>query len=256
MAEINNTPWNERHAYLIYPYEEKQATTFEKDFHVSPFMSMDQSYEWQFSKPENELKVHMKNFESSKLMFFAHLNLKREELTSSSMFKVLFLYPFITFKVIALIYLHAAFLKLKGIPFFRSSKNPNLMNIPQRQIQRPAPQRTILPFRKIIHSYFKQCKQGGLFLVEGNEHHFFGDPEAKEVSTMTIHHPSAYRYFFWSGSLGAAEAYGKGLWESSDLTQCLQFFTKNIGVVSDIESNQNWYMKPFAKAMEWFKKTT
>ena len=43
VAEVTNTPWGERHAYVLPP-----ATTgdgFDKALHVSPFMGMDQRYD-------------------------------------------------------------------------------------------------------------------------------------------------------------------------------------------------------------------
>ncbi|MCG8455909.1 MAG: DUF1365 domain-containing protein [Holophagales bacterium] len=66
VAEITNTPWGERHCYVLSePVERRgEVSTFQlaKDFHVSPFMPMDQAYRWRFSNPGDRLLVHMESF--------------------------------------------------------------------------------------------------------------------------------------------------------------------------------------------------
>ncbi|MEZ5364268.1 MAG: DUF1365 domain-containing protein [Bryobacterales bacterium] len=68
VAEIHNTPWGERHCYVLTASAnengaEKRLFRFAKQFHVSPFMSMNQTYGWRFNKPGEVLAVHMENFE-------------------------------------------------------------------------------------------------------------------------------------------------------------------------------------------------
>jgi hypothetical protein len=50
VAEVNNTPWNEQHAYVLDSFENlsrgnKKHFRFSKDFHVSPFHAMEQTYD-------------------------------------------------------------------------------------------------------------------------------------------------------------------------------------------------------------------
>jgi DUF1365 family protein len=49
LAEVTNTPWGERHSYLLSGDRERPAATlygrFAKELHVSPFMGMDHVYE-------------------------------------------------------------------------------------------------------------------------------------------------------------------------------------------------------------------
>ncbi|MCA8962269.1 MAG: DUF1365 domain-containing protein, partial [Planctomycetes bacterium] len=47
VAHVSNTPWNERHAYLLRcdPDRRVQRFRFDKAFHVSPFQSMEQTYD-------------------------------------------------------------------------------------------------------------------------------------------------------------------------------------------------------------------
>lgn len=58
MAEITNTPWNERFQYVL-PASTAEVSgewltwTFDKAFHVSPFFDMDHRYRWSFTVPSD-----------------------------------------------------------------------------------------------------------------------------------------------------------------------------------------------------------
>ena len=121
VAEITNTPWDERKAYVLTPaLDEIKAGMhryqFPKSFHVSPFLPMDLDYDWRFSTPAEALNVHMRLDRSGKKVFDATLKLKAEPLTSGPMAKALISYPLMTLKVIGGIYLEALKLKMKKIP--------------------------------------------------------------------------------------------------------------------------------------------
>ena len=56
MAEVSNTPWHERHWYVLWQGNrigEPSQLRFRhpKGFHVSPFMDMDMLYEWHLHEP-------------------------------------------------------------------------------------------------------------------------------------------------------------------------------------------------------------
>jgi DUF1365 family protein len=127
VAEITNTPWKERHAYVL-PVGASERTgsawrfRFEKQFHVSPFMPMDMRYDWRFSAPGNGLHVHMENWRDGRSAFDATLNLKREELASAPLAKALLAFPLITTQVTSLIYWQALRLWWKGTPFYAHPK--------------------------------------------------------------------------------------------------------------------------------------
>jgi len=119
VAEITNTPWNERFAYVIDAARHGAAHAphgFDKRFHVSPFMPMDQRYEWRFGLPGRRLSVHMENHTQEGRVFDATLVLQRREFTTGQLYLALLGYPFLTARVIAGIYWQAARLRLKGAP--------------------------------------------------------------------------------------------------------------------------------------------
>lgn len=127
VAEINNTPWGERHAYVLdceaNPQSSSQLFRFEKDFHVSPFMPMDIYYEWAFSSPSQQLNVYMLNKHADGRMFDATLELQHKELTANNLRLALIAFPVITIKVVTAIYWQAFRLWLKRVPFYPHPTN-------------------------------------------------------------------------------------------------------------------------------------
>jgi hypothetical protein len=124
IAEVTTTPWGERHCYVI----ERSGPTgglggnMRKRMHVSPFMPMDQTYEWSSGEPGERLGVRIANRERGELVFEASLALRRRELTRAAMTTVPLTHPPQVLAAIARIYRNAARLKLKGAPFYPHPK--------------------------------------------------------------------------------------------------------------------------------------
>lgn len=123
VAEINNTPWGEQHAYVLsesmnWGTVDKKRFRFGKDFHVSPFMGMDQLYDWRFTAPQDTLTIHMDNRENENHLFDATMVMKKKKLSRGALTRVLLQYPLMTTKVIGAIYWQALKLWWKKVPFF------------------------------------------------------------------------------------------------------------------------------------------
>ena len=127
VAEVHNTPWGETHCYVldcrdVDSSNETFRFSFDKQFHVSPFMGMNQKYDWSISTPGDRLLVNMNNYEEEQIVFNAGMALEKEDINHISMARVLLNFPFMTFKVIGAIYWQALKLWFRKTPFFSHPK--------------------------------------------------------------------------------------------------------------------------------------
>ena len=123
LAEITNTPWKERHAYVLPAASgirtgEVMRFQFGKTFHVSPFWPMDMHYDWRLSEPAERLHIHMENWREERRAFDATMSLQRHAFSSASLGRALACHPLITAKVTTAIYWQALRLWVKRTPFF------------------------------------------------------------------------------------------------------------------------------------------
>ncbi|HWF33673.1 MAG TPA: DUF1365 domain-containing protein [Solirubrobacteraceae bacterium] len=125
VAEVTNTPWGERHAYVLPVGDaaDRGGThvlqgQFAKVLHVSPLMGMNQTYDWRLSEPSERISVHIESLaENGKRVFDATLSLCRSELTPRTLRRALLRYPALTMRLTARIYAHALRLRLRGAKY-------------------------------------------------------------------------------------------------------------------------------------------
>ncbi len=111
VAEVTNTPWGERHAYVASGLDSQQS----KQLHVSPFWGMNFEYEWRIGLPADRLRVSIGADREGERVFDASLSLQREPITGRSLTRLLLRHPPMTMKVSGAIYAEALRLRLKGI---------------------------------------------------------------------------------------------------------------------------------------------
>ncbi|AXI21327.1 chromosome partitioning protein ParA [Xanthomonas oryzae pv. oryzae] len=133
VAEITNTPWQQRHTYVLpvaqaRTHRDVHAWRFDKRFHVSPFMGMQHRYHWRFSVPDAQLRVHMDVLDAigddaggaidnrGTRRFDATLVLQRQPITGRTLARTLLAYPLMTVWVVIAIHWQALRLWLRGNP--------------------------------------------------------------------------------------------------------------------------------------------
>jgi uncharacterized protein len=119
LAEVSNTPWNERHYYLL---DLTQPLEHEKAFHVSPFNPIDMQYKWRIRAPAAAVggqpaNIHLEAHRGDK-HFSATLTLERVEMNSNSINRVLLRFPVNTVTTVLAIYWQALKLWLKRTPLY------------------------------------------------------------------------------------------------------------------------------------------
>ncbi len=101
VAEVTNTPWEERHAYVL----DARRTQHDKAMRVSPFMGMDQRYTVSVAPPGPTISVHIESRERGRTAFDATLKLHRRPFRA----------PLGALRTLPLIYGHAIALRTKGV---------------------------------------------------------------------------------------------------------------------------------------------
>ena len=124
MAEVTNTPWNERHCYFITAKKKKSFRQgLKKQFHVSPFWDMEHDYDWYFSDVSDTISVNMINYKDEKKVFDATLSLSAsKKITNLNLFLSVLRFPFSTLMVYLRIHYQAFKLWIKGATFYDHPK--------------------------------------------------------------------------------------------------------------------------------------
>lgn len=122
VAEVTNTPWNERHAYVLQPEPAERGApawrfSLPKALHVSPFLGMAMRYEWRVTAPGRRLVVHIENHTAEGRVFEATLALRRQPLTGPALAAALLRHPWMTARVALGIYWQALRLWRKRVRF-------------------------------------------------------------------------------------------------------------------------------------------
>ena len=85
---------------------------------------------------------------------------------------------------------------------------------------------------KIVFSSLKLIKKGHLILTNyDDEKYLFGDPSQKLKVKIKINKPGLTYQIVKSGSIGLAEAYMRGDFETDDLTNLIELTAKNLNLV-------------------------
>ena len=132
VLEVSNTPWHERHAYVVGP---PGAHTFTKAMHVSPFLPMPATYALRYSPPGESIGVgldvsapqppspygrgHEPECSTATPWMSASMALRRRPLNRAGLARLLWSYPLMTTRVSGGIYAQAVRLTLRGAPLHR-----------------------------------------------------------------------------------------------------------------------------------------
>jgi DUF1365 family protein len=127
VAEVTNTPWLQRHCYVLWEGNRtgppgRLEFRHPKTFHVSPFLDMDFEYRWRLSLPGKRLKVYLADYRGDDRVFDAGLVLGRRPLTRLEMLRSVLRHPLMCARIVLGIHCQALRLWRKGCPFYAHPK--------------------------------------------------------------------------------------------------------------------------------------
>lgn len=123
VAEITNTPWKERHSYVLevdaaQRHGSALEWAFPKAFHVSPFLPMQRDYAWRLQPPGAALRIHMDVSAPDGKDFDATLVLERRALDGASLARYLWRYPLMSLRIVLAIHWQALLIWLARNPVY------------------------------------------------------------------------------------------------------------------------------------------
>jgi hypothetical protein len=118
VAEVRNTPWFQRHIYVLDRRDAEVQSTHPKVFHVSPFLPMDMNYEWTINLNSDQVRIGICNRREQSVVFKASLVLSLQTLDPKSADRELWLHWPQSLKTLLSIYWQAVKLLVKRSPFF------------------------------------------------------------------------------------------------------------------------------------------
>jgi len=120
VAEVHNT-FGEQHCYVLPAHRSDEAAPRvwhdKKTFHVSPFLTLDGTYRFQFAIAEAHVDIRIDLHRDGHPVFVSRLSLDRQPLTDAGLLQVLVRYPLMTLRVVAAIHWQALRLWLKGVGY-------------------------------------------------------------------------------------------------------------------------------------------
>lgn len=115
LVEVNNT-FGESHTYVVAVEGEPMAA--KKVFHVSPFMTLDGTYQFAFDVSPERLDIRIDLCRRGVPVFVSRLLLDRRPLTDRGLAAAFVRYPLVTLTVIARIHWQALQLWWKGASYY------------------------------------------------------------------------------------------------------------------------------------------
>ena len=103
-------------------------------------------------------------------------------------------------------------------------------------------------------------RQGALTIVDGDQHHRCGVGELSAGdlrATITVHHPDFWTAVGLGGSVGAGDAYIRGLWDADNLTAVIRLLARNQEVLAGVDGGLVGLLAgPVRRCLHWLNRNS
>ena len=125
--EVRNT-FGDDHIYVV-PLDDSSNETpilHERDklMHVSPFIGMQARYHFSTAKPDDTLRLVIRETQDGKPLLVASFYGRHKPLSDRALLRAFFTHPLMTVKVLVAIHYEAAKIFMKGVPFIKRPDPP------------------------------------------------------------------------------------------------------------------------------------
>ena len=116
---------------------------------------------------------------------------------------------------------------------------------------------TFLPFRGLVLPRLAGLEDGQLTLREGGASNTFGNPSPDGLAAeVIVRDPAFWRRVATGGTLGAAESYAAGEWDTPDLTALVRLVTRNVAAMDGIEGGLAALRRPLDAVRHALRRNT
>ncbi|YCM45707.1 DUF1365 domain-containing protein [Verrucomicrobiaceae bacterium 227] len=124
VAEVVNT-YREMKLYLVNKKQENAwQGTVPKEFYVSPFSDVRDSFDFNLGLPGDKLAVKINNLNEGEISLVSAIQGRARPLTASRLLWFAIKYPLLTFKIIIMIHWQALKLWIRKVPYFPKATRP------------------------------------------------------------------------------------------------------------------------------------
>lgn len=140
VVEVHNTH-HERRLYTLRPQATRAAhvASMDKDFYVSPFISMDASYTVRVRDEPDRVVIVIDETEHGAPLLQASVVARRRPLTDLALLRILWRYPLVTLRTILAIHWHAIWLWRRGARFHSHGSAPRPADPTRMTARSPRP---------------------------------------------------------------------------------------------------------------------
>lgn len=115
--------------------------------------------------------------------------------------------------------------------------------------------------QKMVHRLLRGITRGQLTIEDATGRHVFGALESSgkprdddPVAVINVTDMGIYADISTRGSIGAAEAWMKGMWTSPDLVQVIRVFVANRALLTQMDSAFARFAMPFWRLAHWLRR--